>query len=948
MFSYVINKIRNKKWMSLSLIIGNVLLIGLVVGIIVYSNAVLDRMLVKDLNISMEETGVYPLQAYVEIRMDRTRSDKSVAGKVKELEELTESLPSRMDLDTKELISNYYIRTNYLFSPTEEESSEYVLDLSFLSDLQGHSKMLSGNMYKDELVDGAIEVVVSSKAMLDNDLMVGDVLYLADVLEENGNPYKIKISGVFQNSEENDAYWVRSPDSYSQQFFMDEALFKTLFVDYDDPQYQWNSKWHVLIDYSDAKAENASLILEGLDHFKTRVREIDTYYHLEYFSEIMEEFVLKQSKLTNILFLLEVPIFILLMIFIFMVNNQMMQSERGDIAMLKSRGASNIDIIQIYLMQGVIFSFIGLLLGIPLGMVLCRVLGSANAFLEFVSRTSIPMELTNEAIIASILCALVSLAITLILSFYHTKETIVSYKRKSNKSSKRSTIVGLIAGAVLLLVSAYSLYNFQNQAELLGQNAEAGKPMDPMLFLGSIIFIIGAALMVQAILPVIVNLIFVIGRKFWKPSAYASLQQIIKGASNQGFIILFIILTMALGIFDATLARTINGNEEDRITYTIGAELVLQEKWDSNKAAIDAYITSLREMGQTADINSLDVFYVEPDFNRYMNLDGVEMASKVLVNDQIDIAVDKGKVSGTLMGINSKEFGQVAYLKGDLTDQHWYNYLNLLAESENAIIVSSNFRDTYGYEVGDTLNYNDRDGSARGVIQGFVDYWPSFQPVVKETDSDGVVRELENSLIVGNLSAIQSAWGITPYQVWIKVKDSTSFIYDFAEENKIQFEVFKDLPSEIIKKNNDPFYQGTNGVLTLGFIIILTICAIGFLIFWILSIISRELQFGVFRAMGMTITEIIGMLLREQFFLSIIPIACGFFIGNQVSKLFVPLIQIAYSSSEQVLPLEIIKQASDQFQILMIVGAMVIICMAIIGKLISNLKVTQALKLGEE
>ena len=152
----------------------------------------------------------------------------------------------------------------------------------------------------------------------------------------------------------------------------------------------------------------------------------------------------------------------------------------------------------------------------------------------------------------------------------------------------------------------------------------------------------------------------------------------------------------------------------------------------------------------------------------------------------------------------------------------------------------------------------------------------------------------------------------------------------------------------MIKKNNDPFFQGTNGVLTLGFIIILLICAIGFLIFWILSIISRTLQFGVFRAMGMKVAEIIGMLLREQFFLSIIPIAFGLIIGNYVSTLFVPLIQIAYSSSEQMIPLEIIIQPSDQIQILMIVSFMVVLCMAIIGKLTSDLKITQALKLGED
>jgi putative ABC transport system permease protein len=46
--------------------------------------------------------------------------------------------------------------------------------------------------------------------------------------------------------------------------------------------------------------------------------------------------------------------------------------------------------------------------------------------------------------------------------------------------------------------------------------------------------------------------------------------------------------------------------------------------------------------------------------------------------------------------------------------------------------------------------------------------------------------------------------------------------------------------------------------------------------------------------------------------------------------------------------LEIIKQRADQLRILVIVSGMIILCMLIIGKLISDMKITKALKLGED
>ena len=275
------------------------------------------------------------------------------------------------------------------------------------------------------------------------------------------------------------------------------------------------------------------------------------------------------------------------------------------------------------------------------------------------------------------------------------------------------------------------------------------------------------------------------------------------------------------------------------------------------------------------------------------------------------MSVDKGRVNTKLMGIDTKDFGETAYFKTNLLDKHWYHYLNDLAKDENGVIVSSNFKEKYGYKLGDIISYQDHNGSGRSTITGFVDYWPSYQPIIKEQDGDGVVKEIDQFLIVANLSKLQASWGIMPYEVWIKAKDSTGFIYDFARDNNIEYQVFEDLSSKIINKNNDPFFQGTNGVLTLGFIVILLVCAVGFLIFWILSILSRSLQIGVFRAMGMSKLEVFRMLIQEQLFLSVIPILIGLIIGNIVSKLYVPLIQIAYTTSEQIIPLEVINLQED-------------------------------------
>ena len=302
-----------------------------------------------------------------------------------------------------------------------------------------------------------------------------------------------------------------------------------------------------------------------------------------------------------------------------------------------------------------------------------------------------------------------------------------------------------------------------------------------------------------------------------------------------------------------------------------------------------------------------------------------------------------------IMGINTKEFGQTAWFDESLLPEHWYNYLNAMSQKARAVLLSANFKEDYGFSIGDAIYFKTNTGtSVRGVIYGFVDYWPTYAATVYTRGSNGLYSEQKNYLIVANLSQLQAIWGVTPYQIWIKAKDSSQFIYDFAETNSIAYRSFDVAAADIVALKNDPVIQGTNGVLTVGFIVVLVLCAVGFLIYWILSIQSRALQFGIFRAMGMSMREIVTMLINEHIFISGAAIATGALVGYLTAKLYMPLIQIAYSSSDNALPLRVVSQQSDAVRLAVIVAAMIGLCLIILGVLINRMKIAQALKLGED
>ena len=66
------------------------------------------------------------------------------------------------------------------------------------------------------------------------------------------------------------------------------------------------------------------------------------------------------------------------------------------------------------------------------------------------------------------------------------------------------------------------------------------------------------------------------------------------------------------------------------------------------------------------------------------------------------------------------------------------------------------------------------------------------------------------------------------------------------------------------------------------------------------------------------------------------------------SKMFVPLVQIFYASTDQAIPLEVVNETLDMVRLFSIIGIVIVVCMVVLGKLISKINISQALKLGED
>ena len=934
MLKFIFRKILSKKWMFISLLTGNLLMIAIAAAIPMYSDAVLQRTMMQDLGKYQEQKNRYPGTILVQSINNAVK--KNTDQRVVEIKQILDNLEADLGVPSLINVEKYYknnVSADFMLT-VEGKNTKYNTELASYSDLEDHITIIYGEMFSKELQGNTIEVIVNQRDYTEQNLMLGEELILTGWKNAENEPYHIRIVGVFENKEAQDPYWLTAPATWSKVCLMDQELMKQIAV-MDEGKMNCDIQWLKVLDYTRMNAENAEEMLQLVNQYAKTFKDMNIHMG-NYFEDTIEAFLPKEQKLNITIMVLQMPIFLLLIAYIFMVSRQMLEMEQNEISVYKSRGASKGQIIRMYTLQSVLISCLGMAGGIPLGMLVCKALGASNAFLEFVKRTALPVSLGWKVWVFAAVAALFSIGTMVLPVLKYANVNIVAHKRQKNRKNQNPWWQKIFLDVVFLAVSVYGWYQFKTQEAYLAAQVADGASLDPMLYIYSSLFMLGFGLLVLRILPLLIKLIFSIGKRAWPPAIYASFLRIIRTNDNQGFLIVFLVLTVALGIYNTQTARTINLSAEERIDYVIGADLVVQESW--------------KTVSRADSEGNGPLSYVEPDFNKYLEMEGVASATKVYMDKAGKVQVNGGQLKNVqVMGIHTKEFGETAWFKESLLSAHWYEYLNAMSRNARAILVSSNFREVYEYEVGDALTYYNSKGEAiKGIIYGFVDYWPSYAPVTRTIGSDGMAQTADNYLVVANLGQIQSSWGILPYQVWIKTNGSSAFLYEYAAESGTQYVMFEDAAADLIDQKNDPIFQGTNGILTIGFIIVLVLCTTGFLIYWILSIQSRTLQFGIFRAMGMTGREVLSMLVNEQLFISGASIASGVLVGKVGAELFVPLVQIAYSAADQVIPLEVISEASDYMRLGVVIGGMLILCMIILCVLISRIKISQALKLGED
>lgn len=947
----------NNRWLTGSLFLGLLITVSLVSSIPTYTSSVMQKMLLKELEDHQTSKNEFPGEF--------SFSDTFATSIVKQPGEALSRVESiKKDIVTEAgipvLADVNIVGTTPLKAMYEEEARRAKSlkpgKLMMLTNIEKNVTLTDGKFPVAEPVDGVIEVLVSEQALLERDMVLGTTFILGD----DDNQFIIKPVGAFQPAGNEGQYWSLVQNKFSDDFIVHEKWFRNELVA-NHEGLLGIGRFSTAFDYHKITDEDISRLL-GLERkLKSSVSSVKKASILFHFpiKSILISFEHKGDQLSVMLWSLNVPVLIMLAVYLYMISRLIIERQLNEIAVFSSRGASRIQILAIYFIEIAILGLFAFFIGPFLGLLLCKVLGASNGFLEFVQRSALPIKLSAKSFFYAFLAVAVSIIMIMIPVYQASGRSIVNHKQDIARNIGGQKWYTVFIELALLGVSIYGLWTFnRRQKELLAFDGDPADLMiDPILFFIPALFIIGAGLFILRIYPWVLALIYKIGERFWSVSLYSTFLQVSRSSKQYQFLMLFLVMTIGMGVFSASAARTINLNLEEQLLYKNGAEVRVAVKWNSNKpASMPAYMSPSAPSGSGSEEEKTDeldlteieqVVYTEPPFDPFTQLEEVAKAAKVFKKNDITLTSNEKSIHyPKLLAIEPKSFGEVAWFKSSLLPHHWYQYLNLLAKEPSGILISANAAKSLGVKEGDYLSMS-WGGSDTGefVIYGIIDYWPAFNPLEKAEDS-----EQSGALVVANLPYVQNMIGLEPYEVWMKLhpEATRANFYESIKEKKIPVLAMNDVYPSIVELKNSALLLGLNGTMTLGFLISLMISFIGFILYWILTIRSRTLQYGIYRAMGIPMSKLIGILISEQLLTSGFACLLGITVGGITSQLFVPLFKLSLNVQNMMPPFSVVSNASDEIKIYIFVLLMLVLGSAILIGFLRKIKIHQAIKLGED
>ena len=819
---------------------------------------------------------------------------------------------------------------------------------AFASDLENHITILEGSFPAAAVPsqDSIVEVLLAESVALELGLQIGEtyIAFARRRTEEGERTTRIpvRIAATWTATDPEDEFWFTRPEFLDDVLFVPEETFLGRISPYlDDEVYL--GLWYLLMDGSEVYATDVLPLLTRITAVQQRAASLLPNTKLNVSPvDALQQYRRGARLLTFSLYAFSIPILSLILAFIGLVVGLSVARQRNEIAVLRSRGATNIQVVGIAALEGLLLGALALAFGSPASEAIARVIGKARSFLDFTLASNLRVGVTMATLRFGAAAVGLALLAQVVPTIGAARHTIVTYKQERARALRPPWWQRAWVDVLLLIPAAYGTYLLQKQGSIAlpagGAEIVSDPFQNPLLFLVPALSVFALTLFILRLLPALMVGIAWIVSHTRSVGVLLAVRQLSRATGLYAAPLVLLILTLSLSAFTASLAQTLDNHLHDQKYYEVGADIGLVERGDPfGSAGEDTGATS--EEGEEEE----DYHWVFLPVSEHLKIPGVQAAARVARYLAIT-QLSGGRQEGTFIGVDRVDFPQVAFWRRDFAPASLGSLMNTLAIYPDGVLVPRSFMGQHGLNVGDTFRlrvntftYGGGTSELDVKVAGGFDLFPTWYP------EDG-------PLFVGNLDALfEQAGAQFPYDVWLKADSSVDYEQIVEGIVGLGLRVADwDAPlPEISEEQRRPGRQGLFGLLSVGFVAAALLTVLGFLLYALFSFRRRFIELGVLRAIGLSARQMTAFLAWELAFLILMGVVAGTGLGAWVSGLFIPYLQIGVGPSAHTPPFVVEIAWSAIVRIYALFGSLFVVALGVLVALLLRMKIFQAVKLGE-
>lgn len=641
----------------------------------------------------------------------------------------------------------------------------------------------------------------------------------------------------------------------------------------------------------------------------------------------------------------------LILFFVSLMTNLLVERQADAVAILRSRGASRRQVFGTLFLQTVGLSLVAIIIGIPLAVLTVLFVAQhilpkeVQDALNSVTANPIQAVLNTLGYAAAVVFVLL---VTMSFSFMRAASMDVLSLRRSMSRSTRVPLwqrLHLDILVAILALGAYVVSLYLSTVGTLLDGSTKARVVVPLSLIAPFFLMIGCLLLFLRFFPVLLGLGAWFVTRGQSVASMLALAQMARAPQQAIRMTLLLALATAFALFS----------------------LVFTSSQEQRTNDVAAYQTEADFSGSIPDHSyqqSLETWTIH-----YKTVPGVTSASVGYVSTG-DVA---GGSHFSLQGVDTITFADTALWPQKSSSQSLSSLMNLLTTKRQygsshgivPVLVDSVVSNKLAIHVGSTFHMTVEDNTLvvsdlPCLVVGIVQYLPTLDSnqqltsTVGSTISGGILLDYQTyrTVYIQEVQKLvgQSNGSFTPNYVWLRTKDDVSSLTQVRsalDNASFSLSDVKDRRAIISHLQADPLTISLVGMLTIGMFTTLLLTIIGNLLASWLNARTRLTNFAVLRALGTSPRQLISVLTWEQALIYSIGLVLGVAFGMLLSITVVPTLILNNTGGQSGLPAQIIIP-STLIAVLLSIIIIFIVASGMMVYVVSKPSLSQTLRLNED